>query len=89
MCVARTWLCGRASEEVTSVAEPARAGQTVFGPGTLDEGHGFVGLRTIFTKPEQRSDATLEALAGEHIHAHNTDYNLNASVGVAYGITTS
>jgi hypothetical protein len=29
----------------------------------------------------------LKALAGQHIHAHNTDYNLNAAAGAAYGIT--
>ncbi|URD60035.1 transporter [Sphingomonas sp. KRR8] len=62
-------------------------GQIVFGPDTLDEGHGSLGFRLTFTRPEQRSDAVLEALAGQHIHAHNTNYNLNASVGAAYGIT--
>ena len=62
-------------------------GLSVFGPDTLDEGQAAAGLRILFTKPDQRSDAELEELAGRHIHAHNTDYNLNASVGVAYGIT--
>src|SRR3954452_24536129 len=62
-------------------------GQFVFGPETLDEGHGSVGFRLTYTRPDQRSDEELEALAGRHIHAHNTDYNLNASVGAAYGIT--
>src|SRR5205085_2182955 len=65
----------------------AGAGMTVFGPATLDEKQWAMGLRLLFTRPEQRSDAELEALAGEHIHAHNTDYNLNASLGVAYGVT--
>ena len=36
---------------------------------------------------QQRSDAELVTLAGQHIHAHNTDYNLNASLGIAYGVT--
>jgi len=62
-------------------------GVNVFSPDTLDEGHWGLGLRLVYTRPEQRSDAALEALAGEHIHAHNTDYNLNASASVAYGIT--
>src|SRR3954452_4679494 len=62
-------------------------GQFVFGPETLDEGHGSVGFRVTYTRPDQRSDEVLAALAGQHIHAHNTDYNLNASLGVAYGIT--
>jgi hypothetical protein len=62
-------------------------GMTVFGPDTLDGGHWAGGLRLTYTKPEQRSDAELEALAGQHIHAHNTDYNLNTSASVAYGIS--
>jgi outer membrane putative beta-barrel porin/alpha-amylase len=62
-------------------------GMTVSGPDTLDEGHWATSLHLVYTRPEQRSDAALEALAGEHIHAHNTDYNLNGSLGVAYGVT--
>lgn len=60
---------------------------SVFSPDTLDAGHWAAGLHISFTRPDQRSDAELEALAGEHIHAHNTDYNLNGSLGIAYGIT--
>lgn len=62
-------------------------GLTVFGPDTLDGGHWAAGLRVVYTRPEQRSDAELAALAGQHIHAHNTDYNLNGSAGIAYGIS--
>ena len=62
-------------------------GLSVFSPDTLDEGHWAAGLRVLYTKPEQRSDAELAALAAQHIHAHNTDYNLNGSAGVAYGVT--
>ncbi len=62
-------------------------GMSVFGPDTLDAGHWALGLRATYTKPEQRSDAELEALADEGIAAHNTDYNLNASAGVAYGVS--
>jgi hypothetical protein len=61
-------------------------GMSVFSPDTLDAGHWAAGFRLTYTRPQQRSDAELEALAGQHIHAHNTDYNLNASLGVAYGI---
>jgi Putative MetA-pathway of phenol degradation len=61
-------------------------GMSVFTPDTLDEGHWSAGFRLTYTRPEQRSDAELEALAAQHIHAHNTNYNLNASVGIAYGI---
>ena len=60
---------------------------SVFSPDTLDGGHWAAGLRLTYTRPEQRSDEELEALADEHIHAHNTDYNLNASLGVAYGVS--
>ena len=59
----------------------------MFGPETLDEGHGSAGFRLTYTRPDRRSDEELEALADQHIHAHNTDYNLNASIAVAYGIT--
>lgn len=62
-------------------------GLSVFGPDTLDGGHWAAGLRVVYTRPEQRSDAGLAALAGQHIHAHNTDYNLNASAGIAYGVS--
>lgn len=63
------------------------SGLDVFSPDTLDEGHGAIGLRLLYTRPDHRSDQELAALAAEHVHAHNTDYNLNASVGVAYGVT--
>jgi hypothetical protein len=62
------------------------SGMAVFGPETLDAGHWAAGFRLFYTRPEHRSDAELEALAGQHIHAHNTDYNLNGSLGLAYGI---
>lgn len=62
-------------------------GISVFGPDTLDGGHWAAGFRLTYTRPERRSDAELAALAARHIHAHNTDYNLNASMGVAYGLS--
>jgi hypothetical protein len=62
-------------------------GVTVFSPDTLDGGHWAAGLRLSYTRPERRPDADLAALAARHIHAHNTDYNLNASVGLAYGVS--
>lgn len=61
-------------------------GMSVFTPDTMDEGHWAAGFRLVYTRPERRSDEELEAFAGQDIHAHNTDYNLNASAGVAYGI---
>ena len=65
----------------------AGGGMSVFGPDTLDAGHWATGLRLTYTRPEPRSDAELERLAGEHIHAHNSDYNLVASPGAACAIT--
>jgi hypothetical protein len=59
----------------------------VISPDTLDEGAFALGARVTYVRPQQRSDAELERLAGEHIHAHNSDYNLNASLGLAYGVT--
>jgi hypothetical protein len=61
-------------------------GMSVFTPDTLDASHWAFGLRLAYTRPEHRSDAELEALAALGIDAHNTDYNLNASAGVSYGI---
>jgi len=58
----------------------------VISPDTLDAGTAAIGLRFAYTRPEQRPDAELETLAGQHIHAHNTDYNLNGSLGIAYGL---
>jgi hypothetical protein len=59
----------------------------VISPDTLDECGTAVGFRLTYTRPEQRSDVELEALAAEHIHAHNSRYTLNAALGAAYGIT--
>lgn len=59
----------------------------VFTPDTLDEDHWSAVLRLAYAPPEHRSDAELEELAAQHIHAHNTDFNVNASTGIACGIT--
>lgn len=61
-------------------------GLTVFSPETMDGGHLAAGLRLAYTRPDQRSDEELEALAEQGIAAHNTNYNLNASFGIAYGV---
>jgi hypothetical protein len=62
-------------------------GIDVQGPETLEAGHFAVGARVSVTVPDDRSDAELKALAAQHIHAHNSDYNLNVAVGAAYGLT--
>ena len=36
---------------------------------TLDEGHGALGLRLAYNRPEQRSDEALAARAGQHVPA--------------------
>src|SRR6059058_4223912 len=59
----------------------------VMSPDTLDAGRVAVGLRLTYARPDRRPDAQLEALAGQGIDAHNTDYNLNGALGVAFGIT--
>ena len=61
-------------------------GIDVQGPETLEAGHFAVGQQTTLNLPQDRSDAELEALAAQHIHAHTSDYTLNASVGAAYGV---
>lgn len=63
------------------------AGMAVFDAATLDAAHWAAGLRLAYTRPDRRSDAELAALAGQHVHAHNTDYNFVASVSAAYGVT--
>ena len=50
----------------------AGGGLTVFSPETLDDGHGSVGFRLNYTRPKQRSNEELEALAGHHVHARTT-----------------
>jgi hypothetical protein len=79
--------CPALADHVGPSGVGAGSGLNVFGPDTLDEGHGGIGLRLVYTRPDRRSDAELEALAAEGVAAHNTDYNLNASLGIAYGIT--
>jgi hypothetical protein len=89
-----------ASTLIACLATPALADHTgptgvgssggavdVQGPETLEAGHFAVGARALVTVPRHRSDAELAALAGQHIHAHTGDYTLNASAGIAYGVT--
>jgi hypothetical protein len=62
-------------------------GIDVQGPETLEAGHFAIGQQTTLNLPQDRSDAELAALAGQHIHAHTDDYTLNAVIGAAYGVT--
>ncbi|HYG26532.1 MAG TPA: transporter [Caulobacteraceae bacterium] len=63
------------------------AGMHVASPDTLEQGAIGAGVRVSLTLPDKRSDAMLEALAGAHVHAHDSDYTLNAALGVSYGLT--
>jgi hypothetical protein len=59
----------------------------IISPDTLAQGKGALGFRLTFTQPDDRSNTELAALAGKHVHAHNSDYNLTAALGVAYGVS--
>jgi hypothetical protein len=48
-------------------------GIDVQGPETLEAGHFAIGQQTTLNLPQDRSDAELAALAGQHIHAHTDD----------------
>jgi hypothetical protein len=61
----------------------------VLAPDTLDEGAGSAEARFTYLRPQQRSDGELTKLASQHVHAHNTDYNLSTSIGASYGVTDS
>jgi hypothetical protein len=78
---------GIALADHTGPAGVEGASINVISPNTLPQGSSAVGLRVTYTRPEQRSDAELATLAGQHIHAHNAEYSLNSSLGYAYGLT--
>lgn len=62
-------------------------GLQVGGAETLAPGRYSVGLVTTFAKPQRRSDETLRNLAGQHIHAHASDYSLRSALEVGYGLS--
>ncbi|GAA3887437.1 hypothetical protein GCM10022276_03130 [Sphingomonas limnosediminicola] len=64
----------------------AGGGISVFSPETMDGRHWGAAFRITYTRPDQRSDEELQTLAEHGIAAHNTDYSLNAGLGVAYGL---
>jgi hypothetical protein len=55
--------------------------------GTLPAGTAAGSLSATYTDPHAYSDAELIALAGDHVHAHTTDYNLVTNATLAYGVT--
>ena len=60
---------------------------SVMSPFTLPKGSFATGLAFSLTLPEERTDAELIDLAGQHIHAHTGDYTLITSGSLAYGLT--
>lgn len=76
-----------ADHPVASAGGAGGAALNVASPDTLEAGAVAAGVRLAFTRPDRRSDAALEALAGAHVHAHDSDYSLNAVAGVSFGVT--
>jgi hypothetical protein len=87
LCTALTFAAPALADHMGPSGFGAGGGMSVSDPGTLDAGHWAAGLRLTYARPERRSDAELQALALRGINGHNTDYNLNASAGIAYGVT--
>jgi len=88
LCGAAAWCSAPAlADHMGPSGIGSGGGLMVLSPDTLDQGHGAVGVRLTYTRPSQRSDAAILALSEAGIDAHNTDYNVNAAVGGAYGIT--
>ena len=90
LCALITVACASSpalADHTGPTAVDAGGGLTVLGADTLDEGQSSIGFRLTYVRPDQRSDAELEAFAGQHIHAHNTKYNLNVAAGFAHGVT--
>jgi hypothetical protein len=54
---------------------------------TLAAGALEVGFDLSLTKPDNRSDAVLAALAGQHVHAHDQDHGEVYTLSAAYGLT--
>jgi hypothetical protein len=54
---------------------------------TLPPGKFAAGVSARVTWPDAYSDAELIALAGQHVHAHTTDYTLGLAGSLAYGVT--
>jgi len=73
---------------------PATAGPLIGASArTLPHGKAALSLEATIAEPDNRSDATLAALAGAHVHAHDQDsgqvYTLSAAYGLSDDITLS
>jgi hypothetical protein len=54
---------------------------------TLPAGKYSAGLQVGFAFPDAYTDGELITLAGQHVHADTTDYNLRAAASLSYGVT--
>lgn len=63
------------------------AGPIITIPATTMPQNTFaVGFTSEFIKSDSFSDAELTSLAGDHVHAHSTDWTLVNSLGLSYGL---
>jgi hypothetical protein len=77
-----------------ALADHLIAGGAVSGSGpivtvgaeTLPAGALAAGFEVGVAGPDAYTDAELVALAGQHVHAHTTDYNLSTGASFAYGL---
>ncbi|MDE2411067.1 MAG: transporter [Sphingomonadales bacterium] len=99
-------LCNLLASAAALCATPAFADHGAAGTGpetagpivgasarTLAPGKLAFGFDLALAKPDNRDDATLAALAGQHVHAHDMDrgeiYTLSAAYGVTENLTLS
>ena len=54
---------------------------------TAPKGSWGIGFDVSYTQADAYSDAELQKFAGEHVHAHSSDYLLSTSLGASYGVT--
>lgn len=55
---------------------------------TVPQGRWAFGASLQYFEPEHLSDEQLRDRAGQHIHAHGSDYLLSPSISAAYGLTS-
>lgn len=90
--IALCLIAGMSSPALADHSAPSGLGGSgaslaVISPDTLEKGGSAAGFRLTVTMPDKRSDDELRALAGQHVHAHDTDFTAIAAVGFAYGLT--
>ena len=84
---------GTASPSVHAHHPSAAGGTGSSGPinvisaATLEQGRGSAAILFEAIRLDPLSNATLEHLAGNHVHAHSLDSILSPSLALAYGVT--